>query len=107
MVENLHGFYIFQLDEEIKSGQKMKNKESNFLLYGLIVGGILSTGLVIYLGSRFISKTNKNLLERRHKFFEGIDDIFDEGQNYQEAEDPNINKETEDEIIDELFSRTN
>jgi len=85
----------------------MKNKETNFLLYGLFIGGILGTGLVIYLGSRFINKTNKNLRERRHKFFEGIDDIFDESQNYRNAEDPHLDKETEEEIIDELFSRTN
>lgn len=85
----------------------MKEKESNLLLYGLIVGGVFSLGLSIYIGSRFISKTNKNLRERRHKFFEGIDDIFDESQSYQAAEDPRIDKETEEEIIGELFSRTN
>ena len=85
----------------------MKEKESNFLLYGLIVGGILSAGLSIYLGSRFISKTNKNLRERRHKFFEGIDDIFDENLENKNTEDTRIDKETEEEIIDELFSRTN
>ena len=85
----------------------MKNKETNFLLYGLIVGGILSAGLSIYLSSRFISKTNKNLRERRHKFFEGIDDIFDENLENKNTEDTRIDKETEEEIIDELFSRTN
>lgn len=85
----------------------MKEKESNFLLYGLIIGGILSAGLSIYLGSRFISKTNKNLRERRHKFFEGIDDIFDENLENTNTKDTRIDKETEEEIIDELFSRTN
>lgn len=85
----------------------MKEKESNFLLYGLIIGGILSAGLSIYLGSRFISKTNKNLRERRHKFFEGIDDIFDENLENTNTKDSRIDKETEEEIIDELFSRTN
>lgn len=85
----------------------MDKRESNNLLIGLIAGGFLGLGLVIYLSSRFISKTNQNLRERRHKFFEGIDDIFDESGNYSKTNDTQIDKNTEEEIIDELFSRTN
>ena len=85
----------------------MKNKETNPLIYGLIIGGILSAGLVVFLGSKFITTTNKNLRERRHKFFEGIDDIFDETLDIKKIDDTRIDKETEEEIIDELFSRTN
>ena len=85
----------------------MKQNDSNFLVYGLVIGGILSAGLVILLGSRFIGKTNRNKRERRHKFYEGIDDIFDEsGKSISDA-DIQIDKETENGIIDELFSRTN
>ena len=85
----------------------MKKNKSNFLIYGLVIGGILSAGLVIFLGSKFISKTNRNKRERKHKFFEGIDDIFDENPKKKSTEDNRIDKETEDGIIDELFSRTN
>ena len=56
----------------------MKKDDSNFLVYGFVIGGILSAGLVILLSSKFIIRTNRNMRERRHKFFEGIDDIFDE-----------------------------
>ena len=79
----------------------MKKDDSNLLVYGFVIGGILSAGLLIFLSSKFISKTNRNMRERRHKFFEGIDDIFDESANSQ------LDKETEDGIIDELFSRNN
>ena len=79
----------------------MKKDDSNFLVYGFVIGGILSAGLVILLSSKFISRTNRNMRERRHKFFEGIDDIFDESANNR------LDKETEDGIIDELFSRNN
>lgn len=79
----------------------MKKDDSNLLVYGFVIGGILSAGLLIFLSSKFISKTNRNMRERRHKFFEGIDDIFDEGANSR------LDKETEDGIIDELFSRNN
>jgi len=84
----------------------MKQNESNFLIYGLIVGGILSAGIAILLGTRFISKTNKNKRERKHKFFEGIDDIFELSSKSNPEEETKIDKETEDGIIDELFSRT-
>jgi hypothetical protein len=84
----------------------MKKNESNFLIYGLVIGGILGAGLFIYLSSRFINKTNKNKRERKNKFYEGIDDIFDESAKAT-PDDTRIDKETEDGIIDELFSRTN
>ena len=84
----------------------MKKNESNFLVSGLVIGGILGAGLIIYLSSRFISKTNKNKRERKNKFYEGIDDIFDESAKAT-PDDTQIDKETEDGIIDELFSRTN
>lgn len=79
----------------------MKKDDSNFLVYGFVIGGILSAGLVIFLSTKFIRKTNRNMRERKHKFFEGIDDIFDESSNTR------LGKETEDGIIDELFSRNN
>jgi len=85
----------------------MKNKESNFLLYGLVIGGVLSAGLVLFLSSRFISKTNRNKRERKNKFYEGIDDIFEASAKSSQDDDTRIDKETEAEIIDELFSRTN
>lgn len=85
----------------------MKQNESNFLIYGLILGGILSTGLVIFLSRRFINKFYKNKSERKHKFYEGIDDIFDSSPNSSREVTISIDKETEDGIIDELFSRTN
>jgi len=85
----------------------MKQNESNFLIYGLLLGGILSAGIAILLGSRFISRANKNKIERKHKFFEGIDDIFEPSSVSRSDEDSKIDKETEDGIIDELFSRTN
>ena len=85
----------------------MKKNEPNFLVPGLVIGGILGAGLFVFLSSRFISKTKKNRRERKYKFFEGIDDIFDESAKDIADEDKSIDKETEDGIIDELFSRTN
>jgi esterase/lipase len=85
----------------------MKKDESNSLLLGLILGGILSAGLAILVSSRFIINNNRIKKERRHKFFEGLDDIFDESGKPSEDDDNKIDKETEDGIIDELFSRTN
>jgi len=84
----------------------MKQNESNFMIYGIIVGGILSAGIAIIFGTRFISRANKNKRERKHKFFEGIDDIFEPSSKSNPEKDTNIDKETEDGIIDELFSRT-
>lgn len=85
----------------------MKKKESNFLFYGLVIGGILSAGIVIYLSSKIVSKTNKNKRERKNKFYEGIDDIFEASAKLDNPEENSIDKETESGIVDELFSRTN
>jgi len=85
----------------------MKKNKSNLLLYGLIVGGLVGAGLAIYYGSRFISKSNKQKRERKHKFYEGIDDIFDASAENKIDNDTCIDKETEKGIIDELFSRPN
>jgi gas vesicle protein len=85
----------------------MKDKKSNLLLYGIIIGGLIGTGIAIYFSSKFISKTRKNLRERKHKFYEGIDDIFDSKIEDTKEDDTRIDKETEEGIINELFSRTN
>lgn len=85
----------------------MKKDDSNFLFYGLIIGGILSAGLVILVGSKIISNAKRNKRERKHKFFEGIDDIFDESAKSMKSDDNRLDKKTEDGIIDELFSRNN
>ena len=37
----------------------MKKNNSNLLLYGLIIGGLIGAGLTIYYGSRYIIKNNK------------------------------------------------
>lgn len=85
----------------------MKKNNSNLLLYGLIIGGLVGAGLAIYYGSRFINKTNKQKRERKNKFYEGIDDIFDQSAENKNDDDSRIDKETEKGIIDELFSRPN
>lgn len=84
----------------------MKDNKSKFLLYGLVIGGIVSAGLVIYFSSKVISKTNKNKRERKNKFYEGIDDIFEASAKSIKDEGASIDKETETEIVNELFSRT-
>ena len=85
----------------------MKKNKSNLLLYGLIVGGIVGAGLAIYFGSRFISQNKKKKRERKHKFYEGIDDIFEASAQNKMDDDSRIDKDTEKGIIDELFSRSN
>lgn len=85
----------------------MNNKKSNFLLYGIIIGGLLGAGVVVCLSSRSIIKNRKKKRDRRHKFYEGIEDIFDSKPGDADSEDSGIDKETEEGIIDELFSRTN
>lgn len=85
----------------------MKKNKSNMLLYGLIIGGVIGAGLVIYFGSNFISKNKKKKRERKYKFYEGIDDIFDASAKDVPDDDSRIDKDTEDGIIDELFSRSN
>ncbi|HEY6625816.1 MAG TPA: hypothetical protein VIZ21_02575, partial [Ignavibacteriaceae bacterium] len=82
----------------------MKKNNSNLLLYGLIIGGVIGAGLAIYYGSRFMSKNNKRKRERKNKFYEGIDDIFDSASQNKNDDDSRIDKETEKGIIDELFS---
>ena len=84
----------------------MKRKESNFLLYGLLTGVILGTGLIVYLSSRFISKAMQSKRERKHKFYEGIDDIFNDSALDSFKEEDKIDEETQLGIIEELFSRT-
>jgi len=84
----------------------MKNNKSNVLLYGLILGGLVGAGLAIYYGSKFIKNNKKKKRERKNKFYEGIDDIFDSSaQNIADA-DSFIDKETEKGIVEELFSRS-
>jgi len=85
----------------------MNNKKSKLLFYGIIIGGILGAGLTVCLSSRFIIKNREKKRDRRHKFYEGIEDIFDSKPGDTESEDSGIDKETEEGIIDELFSRTN
>ena len=85
----------------------MKKNKSNLLIYGLIVGGLVGAGLAIYYSSRFIIKSNNRKRERKHKFFEGMDDIFDSSAENKNDNDSRIDEETEKGIIDELFSRTN
>jgi gas vesicle protein len=85
----------------------MKNNKSNVLLYGLILGGIVGAGLAIFYGSRFIKNNKIKKRERKNKFYEGLDDIFDSSAVNSPDEDSRIDKETEKGIIDELFSRPN
>ena len=85
----------------------MSDNKSNILLYGLVIGGLIGAGLAVYFSSSFISKNYKKKRERKHKFYEGIDDIFESSSGDIEDEDTRIDKETEEGIIDELFSRTN
>ena len=85
----------------------MKKNKSNLLLYGLIVGGIVGAGLAIYYSSRFISQNKNKKRKRKHKFYEGLDDIFDSSAENKIDNDSRIDQETEKGIIDELFSRPN
>lgn len=85
----------------------MKKNKSKILLYGLIVGGIIGAGVAVYLSSRYVIKKRKDKKERKHKFFEGLDDIFDTAHEESADKDLSIDKETEDGIIDELFSKNN
>lgn len=84
----------------------MKKNQSSLLLYGLILGGLVGAGLAVYYSSRFISKSNSRKRERKNKFYEGIDDIFDTSAENKIDDDSRIDKETEKGIIDELFSRS-
>jgi len=85
----------------------MKENKPNILLYGLIIGGLVGAGLAVFFSSRFIRKNRKKKKVRKHKFYEGIDDIFESKPGDTEDGDKSIDKETEEGIIEELFSRTN
>jgi gas vesicle protein len=85
----------------------MSKNKSNLLLYGLIFGGIIGAGLAIYFSSRAITSSNRKKKERKHKFFEGIDDIFDESAKDVAGSESRNESDSEKEIVDELFSRSN
>lgn len=85
----------------------MSKNKSNLLLYGLIFGGIIGAGLAIYFSSRAIISGTKKKKERKHKFFEGIDDIFDESAKDVAGSESRNESDSEKEIVDELFSRSN
>ena len=72
----------------------MKKNNSNLLLYGLILGGIVGAGLAIYFGSRFVGEKRKKDKMKKHKFYEGIDDIFESSAAYDTDDDSRIDKET-------------
>ena len=85
----------------------MSKNKSNILLYGLIFGGIIGAGIAIYFSSKAIMSSNRKKKERKHKFFEGIDDIFDvSAKDVAESKSRN-DSESEKEIVDELSSRSN
>ena len=84
----------------------MNNKKSFFLLYVLVFGSLIGAGVAVYFTSKFISSNIQKRRDRKHKFYEGIDDIFDSIPE-EVDDDSRIDKETEEGIIDELFSRTN
>ena len=84
----------------------MKNNKSNILFYGLILGGLVGAGVAIYYGARFIKDSKKKKRERKNKFYEGIDDIFDSSAENIADADSRVDKETEKGIVDELFSRS-
>jgi gas vesicle protein len=83
----------------------MSKQKSNLLLYGIIIGGIVGISLAAFFGSKALLSNNKRKKERKHKFFEGIDDIFD--ASGKDVADSNIQSDAEKEIADELFSRSN
>ncbi|MBP1683504.1 MAG: hypothetical protein H6Q27_1068 [Ignavibacteriaceae bacterium] len=85
----------------------MSKNKSNLLLYGLMLGGIIGAGLAIYFSSRAITSSNRKKKERKHKFFEGIDDIFDESAKDVAGSESRNESDSEKEIVDELFSRSN
>lgn len=84
----------------------MQDNRSNLLLYGLILGGIVGAGLVIYFGSKFVVKKRATDKIKKHKFYEGIDDIFNESAKAI-YDSEFIDSETKNGIVDELFSRSN
>ncbi len=84
----------------------MSKKKSNLLLDGLIIGGIIGAGVAVYFGTKAVIDSNKKKKERKHKFYEGIDDIFDESAKDIASSDTKNLIDDEKEITDELFSRS-
>ena len=85
----------------------MSKNKSNLLLYGLIIGGIIGAGVAVYFGSKAVINNKRKKKERKHKFYEGIDDIFDESAKDAADSNSKLESESEKEIVDELFSRSN
>lgn len=85
----------------------MSKNKSNLLLYGIILGGIIGAGITVYFGSKAVINNKRNKKERKHKFFEGIDDIFDASSRDIADSGLKIQSDAEKEIADELFSRSN
>jgi gas vesicle protein len=85
----------------------MKDNKSNILLYGLIIGGLVGAGVAIYFGSRYFNERRKRNRFTNNKFYEGIEDIFESKHEDAKDDDTLIDKETEKDIIDQLFSKTN
>jgi gas vesicle protein len=84
----------------------MSKNKSNLLLYGLILGGLIGAGVAVYFGTKAVINSNKKKKERKHKFYEGIDDIFEDSAKDIAASDAKNSGEDEKEIVDELFSRS-
>lgn len=85
----------------------MSKNKSNLLLYGLIIGGIIGAGVAVYFGSKAVINNKRKKKERKHKFYEGIDDIFDDSAKDVADSNSKLESESEKEIVDELFSRSN
>jgi hypothetical protein len=85
----------------------MSKNNSSGLIYGFILGGLITAGFLIYFGSKYISKSKTRKQERKHKFYEGIDNIFDTKYEKTDTGDAYIDDATEKGIIEELFSRSN
>lgn len=84
----------------------MGKTKSNLLLYGLIFGGLIGAGVAVYFGTKAVINSNKKKKERKHKFYEGIDDIFDESARDVAVADTKNSSEDDKEVVDELFSRS-
>lgn len=84
----------------------MKKEKSHTLLYGLILGGIIGAGVIIYFGSKFINTTQKNKRERKHKFFEGLDDIFESSAQNIPVKDSQSDDNSDNAIVEEIFNRS-
>ena len=82
----------------------MKNEKSNVLLYGLIIGGLVGAGVAVYFTSKYFTEKRRIKRLSKNKFYEGIEDIFDSG-NDESVVGNNIDPATEKEILDQLYSR--